>query len=92
VSVLTVLAATTPATTGSSGQSKPWVLIVFGVIIALFGLVQATNPHLIWRMNRWQYKNPDANEPSGSAFKVMRVVGAIAFVVGIVVIVIGITK
>ena len=45
------------------------------VFLAGFGLVTAAFPRLWWQLSRWQYRNPDAVEPSNAAFAVGRVAG-----------------
>lgn len=81
-----------PASTSGSGHSKPWALILVGVFFVLVGLSQTVYPRLGYRMNRWQYKNPGALEPSAAGLILIRVVGAVFAVIGIVLIVIGATK
>ncbi|GAA1452857.1 DUF6199 family natural product biosynthesis protein [Nocardiopsis tropica] len=42
------------------------------------------NPRLVWRMNSWQYRNPEYNEPSDAAYTGYRI-GAVVMMFAIVV-------
>lgn len=57
---------------------------MIGALWIVIGGVQVARPDLSWRMRRWQYRNPDAVQPSVRALQVTRVVSAVAVVVGVV--------
>ncbi|SHH30037.1 hypothetical protein SAMN05443575_3656 [Jatrophihabitans endophyticus] len=82
-----------PANTGSHhGTKSPVALIVVGIVFVLIGGFQATRPALMFKANAWQFKNKEAWEPSRAGLIGARIAGAIAVVVGVVVLVIGLTK
>lgn len=68
------------------------MLLLVAIFFVIVGGASAANPRLLWRATRWQYKNPDANEPSNKAYIVQRVAGALFAVLGLVLIVVAITK
>ena len=84
--MLHVLAVSTAGHSGGGGKAG---FIIFGIIFALIGLLNAVKPDLSYRMNRWQYKNKQAWEPSNGALVLARIGGCIAVVVGIVLVVVG---
>lgn len=44
------------------------------LFLLIFPVWGAISPRSMWEITQaWRYKNPDANEPSDAAFKVMRV-------------------
>ena len=61
------------------------------VLVALFliavGIAEAVAPEAMWRLSKWQYRDPDAVAPSDAAFALWRVGGVltIAFGIGILV-------
>lgn len=57
-----------------------YVIIAFVLIVSL---IQIINPRILWKASRWQFKNPEANEPSKAGFMVQRVVGVIVFIAAI---------
>ncbi|AMM18953.1 hypothetical protein AX769_00880 [Frondihabitans sp. PAMC 28766] len=69
-----------------------WFLIPFGVVFAAIGAMNVVNPRMAFRMNRWQYKNKEAFEPSNAALVMARVTGCIAIAVGIGLLVFGIVS
>lgn len=62
------------------------------MVIFAFALTLVINPKLQWRMNRWQFKNPKAMEPSRAGLIGVRVSSGVVAVVAVVFIVIGISK
>ena len=87
------LAATSAVGSGGHGGSKSGVpTLVIGILFVVLGSINATNPRLQWRMRSWQFKNKQAQEPSDAALKVARVTGALFAIIGVVLIVVGITK
>lgn len=56
------------------------VIFLFGAVaFLLWGVI---SPEGMWRSTQaWQYKNPEANEPSEAAFTTMRVSGIISILV-----------
>jgi hypothetical protein len=77
------------AVASASGHHGPrWLGILIPALVGAFALATVINPKLTWKMNRWQYKNPSAMEPSSAALMVTRVVGCITIVVAIVIVVI----
>lgn len=86
-------AGTAPATGRSSGGSGGKIaFIIFGIVFVLISLLNVLKPDLSFRMNRWQYKNKEAWEPSNGALIAARVSGCIGVVVGIVLIVVGLNR
>lgn len=45
------------------------------VLLVLLGVVSAAYPRLWWELTSWQYRRPEAVEPSDTAYTVNRVVG-----------------
>lgn len=81
------------ASAGGNGRSHSGLYpLIIGIVFVATGVLNAVDPRLQWRMRSWQYKNKEALEPSDTALTVGRVVGVIAVGVGIVLIVVGITK
>ncbi len=66
--------------------------LVIGIIMALTGVLNVAKPGWNYKMQRWQFKNKQAFETSDAALRMYRITGAVAVVVGIVLIVIGISK
>ena len=77
------------ATSGHNGGGGKAGFIIVGIFFVLVGLLNVVKPDLSYRMNRWQYKNKQAWEPSNAALVAARVGGCVAVVIGIVVVVIG---
>lgn len=67
---------------GTSGTGH-WGFAIVGALWIVFGGVQAVRPDLSWRMRRWQYRNPEAVQPSARGLQVARIIGAVAVVAGI---------
>ena len=81
------------ATSGAGdSHSVPWGLFVVGGVAVILGIVTIAKPKLQWKMNRWAYKNPAALEPSAKGEVAIRVGGAFTVIVGIVLLVVGITR
>ncbi|MEO3873423.1 hypothetical protein ABGB18_31820 [Nonomuraea sp. B12E4] len=55
--------------------------LVFVVLFPLILLPFAINPRLGWTLSRWQYANPDANEPSEAAFAFTRFMAILAMII-----------
>ena len=81
-----------PVTSSGHGHASGVFQIIFGIVFGLIGLLHAINPRLFWRMSRWQFKNPEANEPSAAAFTLQRVLGVVFFGIGIALVVWGISR
>ncbi|MEU6715347.1 DUF6199 family natural product biosynthesis protein [Nonomuraea sp. NPDC046802] len=54
-----------------------WTLI----LLILMFLTLAIRPRLMWELTKWEYKNPEANEPSETAFQVNRGMGIIGLLI-----------
>ena len=76
----------------SGGTKSPVALLLVGIVFIIVAGTQAINPRATWKMSRWAYKNPEANEPSDKAFAVTRVVGVVVAIVGVVLVITAITK
>ncbi|MEV2273295.1 hypothetical protein [Nonomuraea africana] len=59
--------------------------IVLLLILLIVLLPFAINPRLGWQLSRWQYANPEANEPSEASFTYTRVVVIITLIGGLAV-------
>lgn len=79
--------APAPPPSGHSGHAPWFFYLVVGLII-LIALAQIARPDLAWRMNRWQYKNKQALEPSAAGLLAARLTGVAVVIVGIVMIVV----
>ena len=64
------------------------VSLIIGGVIGLWLLISPRSAY--WTMTAWQYKNPEANEPSDTAYSLSRLSGGIMLVT-IVVIVLWVT-
>ncbi|MBO1765902.1 DUF6199 family natural product biosynthesis protein [Allobranchiibius sp. GilTou38] len=70
-----------------------WFMIPFFIVFFGIALCNVIAPEATWRRTRaWQYKNPGAAEPSAAAFKVQRISGAVAIVVGVVILVVTLSR
>jgi hypothetical protein len=69
-----------------------WFLLGWSILAVVIGTTNVLNPQLAYRMNRWQYKNKQAFEPSTAGLVVARAVGGLFVVIGIVCFVIAVTK
>ncbi len=76
---------------GSGGGGNKVVFAVIAVVVIAGGILQAVRPDVGWKMSRWQFKNKDALEPSNAGLTAARVVGAVVAVVGIVILVVGLS-
>lgn len=86
-----MLTAIAPGTSGGGSHSAVGMFAV-GIFFILVGGVQVLKPDLTYRMNRWQYKNKEAFQPSNAGLIVARVAGAVAVVIGIVLVVVAANK
>jgi hypothetical protein len=51
-------------------------LVITGLFLGALGAWMAISPRsLFWRTAAWQYRNPEANEPSDAAYALRRAVG-----------------
>lgn len=82
-SAVTVLARGT--VTGGMSHTVRWVVAVIFLVVGLLNLVK---PDVGWRMSRWQYRNSQALQPSAAGLVMARVRGAVAVVIGVVLIVV----
>ncbi|WP_342775703.1 DUF6199 family natural product biosynthesis protein [Nonomuraea deserti] len=53
----------------------------FLILLILACLAVAIRPRVIWDLSSWEYKNPEANEPSEAAFAAYRIMGVIGLIV-----------
>jgi len=77
------------ATSTGKGKAGPLPFVLFGIAFILIGGLNLAKPDLSYRMNRWQYKNKEAWEPSNAALVLVRIGGALAVVIGIVLVIVG---
>lgn len=92
MTTLDVLAV--PASTaGKVGTHGPvWLFFVFAVVFMIFGIAMIINPKLQWQMSRWQFKNPQATEPSAQGLVAIRVFAIFFTLIAIALLIFGITK
>ena len=76
----------------SGGSSNPVAFYVIGSVIVVLGIVFFAKPEWQWKSTRWQFKNPDAMEPSAKGLAARRVSAGIVAVVGIVMLVVAATR
>ena len=70
-----------------------WFLIAFFILFFGICLCNVVAPQATWRRTRaWQYKNPSAAEPSAAAFKVQRIGGVVGIVIGLVLLIVTLSK
>ena len=82
---------TIASTSSSGGHHGPgWLFVLISVLILAFAITLVINPKLQWKMNRWQFKNPAATEPSSAGLVGIRISSAVVAVVAVVFLVIGI--
>lgn len=74
------------------GSAGSWFFVVIALFITGAAITLAINPKLQWKMNRWQFKNPQALEPSNAALVMTRIVACVISVVAVVFVVIGIRQ
>lgn len=84
--------AAAAATSGSHSGGGAWFLLAWSIFAVVIGTTNVLHPQFAYRMNRWQYKNKQAFEPSAAGLVVARLVGALFVVIGIVCFVIAVTK
>lgn len=58
--------------------------MVYVVIFMLIGLITVIWPRFWWNLTRWQYRHPEAVEPSALAFTIGRVAGGVMIVLGFI--------
>ncbi len=87
-----VLVAVATSPSGGHGSSSPIGFIIVGIGFILIGGMNAISPGLGFRLNRWQYKNKEAWQPSNAALVVARITGCIAVVIGIVLLILAATR
>lgn len=80
------------ASSSTHQSSNPWLFLLISVVIFAFALSMVINPKLTWKMNRWQFKNPQAMEPSKAGVIWIRISSGVVAAVAVVFIVIGIGK
>jgi hypothetical protein len=76
---------------GQSGGGT-WFLLAWSIFAVVIGATDVLHPQFAFRVNRWQYKNKQAFEPSTAGLVVARIGGAVFVVIGIVCFVIAVTK
>lgn len=59
------------------GTSNPWIFWLVAAVILVAGVVTLVKPDLVWRMNRWQYKDKNALEPSRAGLIAQRASGGL---------------
>ncbi len=78
--------------TGGHGTPRPHVVSFIGAaIFILFGLLNVVKPDVSWRLSKWQYRNPDALQPSARGLVMARITGAVAVIIGVVFVVVAAT-
>ena len=92
MSRLAAVLAYAPSSGHSGGSKSPVILLIVGLVFIAIGGLQGANPRLLWRLGKWQYKNPEANEPSDKGFLAWRIGGIVVAIVGIVLVILAITK
>jgi len=61
------------------------ISLIIGGIVALWLLISPQSVY--WKTEAWQYKDPDANEPSDTAYSLSRISGGIMLVVIVVIVI-----
>ncbi|MBO1753526.1 DUF6199 family natural product biosynthesis protein [Allobranchiibius sp. CTAmp26] len=70
-----------------------WFFIPFFILFFGISLCNVLAPEATWRRTRaWQYRNPSAAEPSAAAFKMQRIGGAVGIVIGLVLLIVTLSK
>lgn len=91
--MLDVMAAMAPGgSSGGGSQGAPWLFFIVGPLAIIAGIAFMVKPKLQWKMNRWQYKNPAAMEPSAKGLVMIRVSGAFFAIIGAVLVFVAVTK
>ena len=85
---LVYVAPVNTTSTGGGGSGGITAAIVFFVIGGILALVMIISPQTLWRATRWQYRNPDAMEPSDAGYAMQRMGGVIMLITIVVVAVI----
>ncbi|WP_046468013.1 hypothetical protein [Allosalinactinospora lopnorensis] len=62
-------------------DSLYFVLLALLVAANLFFLVNIVHPRLSWVLTKWQYRDPEAVEPSRVVFELRRVKYTVLFIV-----------
>lgn len=58
-------------------------MVWVGLVLIVLGIWPALSPRTAWRVvEAWQYRDPEANEPSDLAFAISRVASIVLLVVG----------
>jgi hypothetical protein len=65
---------------GSGGGGHLWIFFVFVAVVGV-GMIFA---RILWRASAWQYRNPQAVQPSETMFSVERIFGVVLIAVGMV--------
>ena len=57
----------------------PWVILI---IVIAYCFIWVLAPRKMWRITHgWQYKNPEANEPSDAAYAMLRIRAIVPIVI-----------
>ena len=57
----------------------PWVILI---IVIAYCFIWVLAPRKMWRITHgWQYKNPEANEPSDAAYAILRIRAIVPIVI-----------
>ncbi|MGN6607159.1 MAG: DUF6199 family natural product biosynthesis protein [Jatrophihabitans sp.] len=85
-----VRAVPVPAHGSSGGHGTTWAWVA-GPVFIVVGLLFVARPQLQWQWNRWQYKHPDAMEPSAAGLRLVRGIAVVFVIVGVVLLVVAAT-
>lgn len=88
----TLQVARSSSMAGHGSHGPIWLFFVIGGIILIFAIATVINPKLQWQMSRWQFKNPEAREPSAKGLIAIRVISIFISLVAIAILIVGATK
>jgi hypothetical protein len=58
--------------------------VLYAVFLLIVGLITVIWPRFWWNLTRWQYRHPEAVEPSAAAFTVGRVAGGVLALLAVI--------
>lgn len=84
----------TIASTNGDGKAHGpiWLFYGFASVFLIFGIALIINPKLQWKMSRWQFKNPQASEPSAKGLVMIRGTACIFVIIAVVMLIVVINK